>query len=90
MNRVYLDTELSKSGGHLSYIEEHYNVFFLRIDEQFEEEFLLEKFVKTTVQILHYEGFFENFDNADEVHKDCLLFERRRVSLRELNHDVIR
>ena len=28
MNRVYLDTELSKSGGHLSYIEEHYNVFF--------------------------------------------------------------
>ena len=34
------------------------------------EEILIEKAVKTTIRTLYDEGFFDNYDNADEVLKD--------------------
>ena len=35
--------------------------------------FLMEKAAKPNIQLLYDKGFFDNFDNADEVLKDYLL-----------------
>ena len=52
------------------------------------EEVLLQRAVKTIIQILYDKGFFDNIDNAKEVVKDFLFVERRRADLEEVN-DVI-
>ena len=33
------------------------------------EEVLIERAVKTTIQILYVKGLFDNYDNADEILK---------------------
>ena len=40
------------------------------------------------MQILYDKGFFDIYDNADEVLKDFLSLERRRPNLDEVN-DII-
>jgi len=47
------------------------------------EEILIGRTRKTTIQILYDNGFFDNYDNANEVMKDYLLVERRRPDLEE-------
>ena len=44
--------------------------------------------MKTTIQILHDEGLFDNYQNADKLLKDFLFTTRRRPYLEEVN-DVI-
>ena len=51
-------------------------------DEQSIEEVLIQRAVKTTIQILYDKGLFDNYDNADEVIKD-FLFTRRPPDLEE-------
>ena len=53
------------------------------------EEVLIERAVKTTMQILYGHGLFDNYDNTDEVLKDYILIdevnERRTLDLDSLN-----
>ena len=52
------------------------------------EEDLIQRAVKTIIQILHEKGLFNDVANANEVLKDFLLVERRRLDLENVN-DVI-
>ena len=49
------------------------------------EEVLIYRAVKTTIQILHDKGLFDNYNNAEEVLKDFLFVETRRPDLDKLN-----
>ena len=62
LNKAYLDEKMSKIKGQISYIEKDYNEFKLHNDKQFVEENLIERAVKTTIQILYNKGFFDNFN----------------------------
>ena len=42
-----------------------------------------------TIQILYDKKLFDNYDNADEVSKDFLFFQRRRLDLEEENDDKV-
>ena len=46
------------------------------------EEVLVQRAVKTTIQILYDKELFDNYDNADEVLED-FLFTRRKLDLEE-------
>ena len=94
VNKAHLDTEISKVKGHISFIEKIFNEFKLRSDKkkQSDDEFVIEKAVKTTFQIIYDKGLFDNYDNADEVIKDYSLVEvneRRRPVFEELNDDNV-
>ena len=88
VNKAYLDEKLSKIESHVSYIEKDYNDFKLLSDKLSVEEFLIQRAIKTTVQLLFDKGLFDNYNNADEVFKDFLFIERRRPDLEEVN-DVV-
>ena len=64
-----------KINGHLSFLEKDYNDFKLQYNRQPVEKILVQRAVKTTLQILYDEGLFDNFQNAEEVLKKffCLL-----------------
>ena len=51
VNKTYLDAKLSRRVGHLSIIGKDYNGF--KELERFNEEVLIEKAVKTTIQTLY-------------------------------------
>ena len=57
------------------------------------EEALFESAVKTTSQILYDKGFFDSYDNADELLKDHLHIdkfnERRGLDVQELNDNNV-
>ena len=88
INKAYLDKKLFKKEGRLSFSEKDYNEVKLQYKKQSVEEVLIQKAVKTTIQILYDEGFFDNFANADEVLKDFMFTTRRRPDLEKIN-DVI-
>ena len=71
INKGFLDTNLSKLEGQISYIGKNYNEFKLHN----KEDLLIERAAKTTIQILYDKGLFDNFDNADQVLRDYLLVE---------------
>ena len=81
--------KLLKTIGHISLLEKDYNVFKLRYNKQSVEEILIQRTVKTTIQILYDKGFFDNFPNADSVLKDFLFVTRRRGDLEEVNDDGV-
>ena len=76
ITKGYLVTEISNVEGHISLIEKYYNE--LKDLERFNEGVLIEKAVKTTIQILYDKGLFDNYNNADEALKDYQPIERRR------------
>ena len=78
INKGYLDEKLLKINGHLSKLEKDYNEFKLEYKKQNIEEILIQRAVKTTIQILYDRGLFDNFQNAEEVLKDFLFTTRRR------------
>ena len=83
INKCYLDEKLKKINGHISYIEKDYNEFKLQYNKQSVEEILIQRAVKTTIQILYDKGLFDNFQNADKVLEDFLFTTRRRGDLEE-------
>ena len=85
INKKYLDQKLLKVDGHLSKLEKDYNEFILQYNKQNVEDILIQRAVKTTLQILYDKGFFENFHNADKVLEDFLFTTRRRTDLSEEN-----
>ena len=78
MNKGYLDEKLLKINGHFSKLEKDYN-----------EDSLIQRAVKTTIQILYDKGLFDNYANAEKVLEDFLFTTRRRGELSEqVNDDV--
>ena len=85
INKAYLDSKLLNMNGHLSNLEKDYNEFKKQYNKQSVEEILIQRAVKTTIQILYDKGLFDNFQNADKVLEDFLFTTRRRGDLSEEN-----
>ena len=85
INKAYLDEKLLKIDGHLSKLEKDYNEFKLQYNKQNVEDILVQRAVKTTIQILYDKGLFDKFQNADKVLQDFLFPTRRRPDLSEEN-----
>ena len=81
INKGYLDSKLLKIDGHLSKLEKDYNEFILQYNKQNVEHILIQRAVKTTIQILYDKGLFDNFQNSDKVLEDFLFTTRRRGDL---------
>ena len=60
VNKAYLDEELKKTNGHIAYIEKDYIEFKKLYNKQSVEEILVQRAVKTTIQILYDKGLFDN------------------------------
>ena len=71
--------------GHLSRLEKDYNEFILQYNKQNVEDILIQRAVKTTIQILYDKGLFDNYANADKVLEEFLFTTRRRGDLSEEN-----
>ena len=89
INKAYLDEKLKKIDGHISYLEKDYNEFKIQYNKQSVENILIQRAVKTTIQILYDKGLFDNYANADKVLEDFLLTTRRREDLSEQVNDVV-
>ena len=85
INKGFLDEKLLKINGHLSKLEKDYNEFKKQYDKQAVEDILVQRAVKTTIQILYDKGLFDNYANADKVLEDFLFTTRRRGDLTEEN-----
>ena len=89
INKGYLDEELKKTKGHIACLEKDYNEFKKQYNKQSVEEILIQRAVKTTIQILYDKGLFDNFQNADKVLEDFLFTTRRRGDILEQVNDVV-
>ena len=78
-----------KINGHLSFLKKDYNEFKIEYNKQSVEEILVQKTVKTTIQILYDKRLFDNYANADKVLKDFLFTTRRRPDLEKVNDSDI-
>ena len=85
INKGYLDSKLIKIDGHLSILEKDFNEFKLQYNKQNMEDILIQRAVKTTIQILYDKGLFDKFQNADKVLEDFLFTTRRGPDLPEEN-----
>ena len=85
LNKGYLAEKLLKINAHLSKLEKEYNEFKLQYNKQNVEAILIQRAVKTTIQILYDKGLFDNYANADKVLEDFLFTTRRRGDLSENN-----
>ena len=85
MNKAYLDSKLIKIDGHLSKLEKDFKEFKLQYNKQNVEDILIQRAVKTTIQILYDKGLFDKFQKADKVLEDFLFTTRRRPDLSEEN-----
>ena len=83
INKGYLDEKLIKINGHISKLEKDFNKFKLQYNKQNVEDILIQRAVKTTIQVLYDKGLFDNFQNADKVLEDFLFTTRRRPDLSE-------
>ena len=88
INKGYLDSKFLRIDGHLSKLKKDYNEFKKQNNKQSAEDKLIQKAVKTTIQIFYDKGLVDNYANADKVLEDFLLTTRRRGDLVEVNDDV--
>ena len=78
-----------KIDGNLSKLQKDYNEFKLQYNKQNVEDILIQRAVKTTIQILYDKDLFDNYANADKVLEDFLFTTRRRGDLSDqVNDDV--
>ena len=89
INKGYLDEKLIKINGHISKLEKDFNEFKLQYNKQNVDEILIQRAVKTTIQILFDKGLFDNYANADKVLEEFLFTSRRRGDLSEQVNDVV-
>ena len=78
-----------KINGHLSNLEKDFNELKLQYNKQSVEDILIQRAVKTTIQMLYDKGLFDNYANADKVLEDLLFTTRRREDLIEQVNDVV-
>ena len=81
INKGYLDSKLLKKDDHLSKLEKDYNEFKLQYNKQNVEDILIQRAVKTTIQILYDKGLFDNYAIADKILEEFLFTTRRRGDL---------
>ena len=89
ISNAYLDSKLLKIAEHLSKLEKDYNEFKLQNNKQNVEDILIQRAVKTTIQILYDKGLFDKFQNADKVLEDFLFTTKRRGDLSEQVNDIV-
>ena len=89
ITKALLDEKLLKLNGQLSLLEKDYNEFKLEYNKQSVENVLVEKPVKTTIQILYDKGLFDEYANSDKVLEDLLFTTSPRDDLSEQVNDVI-
>ena len=77
INKGYLDSKLLNINGHFSKLEKDFNEFKKQYDKQAVLDVLIQKAVKTTIQILYDKGLFDNYANADKVLENFLFTTRR-------------
>ena len=85
INKAHLDEKSLKINGRLSKLEKDYNEFKRQYNKQSVEEILIQRAVKTTIQILYDKGLFDNYANADKVLEDFVFVTRRRGDLDKVN-----
>ena len=83
INKGYVDSKLLKIDGHLSKLEKGFNEFEKQYNKQSVEDILIQRAVKTMIQILYDKGLFDNYANADKVLEDFLFTTRRRGDLED-------
>ena len=83
INKGYLDEKLIKINGHISKLEKDYNEFKLQYSKQNVEDLLIQRAVKTTIQILYDKGLFDHYTNSDKVLEEFLFTTRRRPYLED-------
>ena len=88
INKAYLDEKISKKGSHLSFLEKDFNEFKLQYNKQIVEVILIQRAVKTTIQILYDKGFSDNYADADKVLEDIFSTTRRRGDLSEQVNEI--
>ena len=88
-SKGYLDNKLLKINGHLTKLEKGFNEFKLQYIKQSVKEILVQRAVKTTIQILYDKGLFDNYANAKKVSEDFFFTTRRRGDLSEEINDVV-
>ena len=89
INKSFLDDKLLKINGHLSKIGKDYNEFKKQYNKQSVEEILVQRAVKTTIQMLYDKGLFDNFQKANKILEDFLFTTRRREDLVKIIHNYI-
>ena len=67
----------------------NYNEIKLQHNKQSLEGTLIQRAVKTTIQIPYDKGLFDNYANADEALKVFLFVTRRAGDLEKVNDDFI-
>ena len=85
INKGYLDEKLLKINAHSSKLEKDFSEFKKQYNKQNVEEILIQRAVKTTIQILYDKGLFDNYANVNKVLEDFLFTTRRRGDLSEEN-----
>ena len=89
INKSYPDSKLLKVDGHISYIEKDYSECKLQCNKQSVEVILIQRAMKTTIQILYDKVLFDNYVNAEKVLEDFSFTTRRRGDLSEQVNDVV-
>ena len=89
INKGYLDEKLLKINAHLTKLEKDFNEFKLQYNKQSVEDILIQRAVKTTIQILYDRGLFDNFQNAEEVLKDFYLPREEDLIYQKKTHNYI-
>ena len=69
-------------------MKKDYNEFKLQYNKQNVEDILIQRAVKTTIQILYDKGLFDDYANADKVLEYFLFTSRRRAGLSEQVNDT--
>ena len=83
INKGYLDEKLLKTYSHILKLEKDYNEYKLQYNKQNVEDILIQRALRTTIQILYDKGLFDKFQNADKVLEDFLFTTRRSHDLSE-------
>ena len=64
--------------GHISFLEKDYNEFILQYNRQSVEQILIQRAVKTTIQILYDKGLFDKYVNADKNLEDFFIYYKEK------------
>ena len=88
INKGYLDSKLFKIDGHLSKLKKDFNEIKKQYNKQSVEEILIQRAVKTTIQILYDKGLFDNYANADKVLEFFFTTRRRGDLSEQVNDDI--
>ena len=77
LNKGFLNDKLLNKNGHLSKLGKDYNEVQLQYNKYSVEEILIQRAVKTTIQIIYDKGLIDNYANADKISEDFLFTTRR-------------